>query len=544
MSKEIKVGLAIVGALGVALVSMTAMRMRAKQTPAAVEAQDAQQALTALKEEKARMGGEPEKPGLFSLGDANNPAADPARDGGGERHHERHDPFARDTNPMSSDPTAAASPMGGQIPDAPSSIVGDRYGAPAAVVAEERREERKEERKLEREAAAGDPVAEQKLLERQEVRAADPFQQGGQGPMAGQGPMNNPMAANPSAFGQPPQATLADGIAPAGDQQPPLSPYGSPPPGDPLTRSAGDVRLDPNPDGGDPARHHHHEKRDSETLQTAGETPVPGDPRYGDYRNGQKANPYQAADVARERAVMKEMRRDEDRYRQQTNPAATAGTPQYDIYGRDIRSERDDPQPGSGGQIVPDANAARLTDDPLGRRTDNLAPDGTDAAPPPVDGKYRVAPGDNFWTISQKAYGNGSYFKALEEHNRERFPNSDKLPVGQEVRVPPVRELEEQYPDLCPRPRTPAGERERGAMNVSTREDRARTYKVQDGDTLFDIARDQLGKASRWNEIYELNRAQLGNDFNFLAPGTDLILPDNRQSRDPLTTQARQPQTR
>jgi len=168
-------------------------------------------------------------------------------------------------------------------------------------------------------------------------------------------------------------------------------------------------------------------------------------------------------------------------------------------------------------------------------------------AAPPVDGKYRVAPGDNFWTISQKVYGNGSYFKALEEHNRERFPYSDRLPVGQEVRVPPARELEEQYPDLCPRSRTPAADRQRGALNVSDREGfsgRGRTYKVQEGDTLFDIARDQLGKAARWNEIYELNRAQLGGDFNFLSPGMELVLPENRPSRDPLTTQARQPQTR
>jgi nucleoid-associated protein YgaU len=47
---------------------------------------------------------------------------------------------------------------------------------------------------------------------------------------------------------------------------------------------------------------------------------------------------------------------------------------------------------------------------------------------------------------------------------------------------------------------------------------------------LFNIARYELGKASRWAEIYELNRDVLGKDFNYLAPGTQLTLPDGEKS--------------
>ncbi|MEN6449260.1 MAG: LysM domain-containing protein, partial [Thermoguttaceae bacterium] len=57
-----------------------------------------------------------------------------------------------------------------------------------------------------------------------------------------------------------------------------------------------------------------------------------------------------------------------------------------------------------------------------------------------------------------------------------------------------------------------------------------RSYTVADGDTLFDIARRELGRASRWVEIYELNEGVLGKDFNTLAPGTRLVLPDNERS--------------
>lgn len=366
------------------------------------------------------------------------------------------------------------------------------------------------------------------------------------------------MAGAGNPMGPPPQAMLADGIAPAspGSDQPMASPYGpaGDPPGGPLTR-AGDVPLQANPDGTRP-HHLEHEKREREMLQTAGETPVGsppdsryGDGRYGDYRTAQAqdANPYRGPEAAREREIIKEMRRDEDRYGRPADQPQLNRSHQFDIYGRDVKAEREDPPPGAMAPRVPEVVAAPPMDDSLGRRSENIGRDGTDR--PPLVGKYRVRPGDNFWTISQKAYGSGAYFKALEEHNRERFPYSDKLPVGEEVHVPPLRELEEKYPDLCPRPHGP-GSQEARALTVSNREavSERRVYKVQDGDTLFDIARDHLGKASRWNEIYELNRAQLGDDFNFLSPGMELVLPDNRgyrdDSRDPLTTQSRQFQTR
>ena len=58
-----------------------------------------------------------------------------------------------------------------------------------------------------------------------------------------------------------------------------------------------------------------------------------------------------------------------------------------------------------------------------------------------------------------------------------------------------------------------------------------RVYTVEDGDTLFEIARHELGKPSRWAEIYDLNRDVLGNDFDYLRPGIELILPDDKVAR-------------
>jgi nucleoid-associated protein YgaU len=63
-----------------------------------------------------------------------------------------------------------------------------------------------------------------------------------------------------------------------------------------------------------------------------------------------------------------------------------------------------------------------------------------------------------------------------------------------------------------------------------------RTYVVAEGDSLFDIARNELGKASRWVEIYDLNADVLGKDVDTLTPGTRIVLPDdNAQQAAPLS---------
>ena len=119
---------------------------------------------------------------------------------------------------------------------------------------------------------------------------------------------------------------------------------------------------------------------------------------------------------------------------------------------------------------------------------------------PTPDGTYAVEPNDSFWTISQKVYGTGGYFKAVQRHNRKPGGNSDGLEIGGLILVPPVEELEQKYPQLCPEARAlpPPGGR---ALPTSSQGGYGgRVYVVEEGDTLFDIARYELGKASRWAE--------------------------------------------
>ncbi len=52
-----------------------------------------------------------------------------------------------------------------------------------------------------------------------------------------------------------------------------------------------------------------------------------------------------------------------------------------------------------------------------------------------------------------------------------------------------------------------------------------KVYKVRSGDTLSAIARDHLGKMSRWPEIWDLNKGRIA-DPNLIEIGWELVLPE------------------
>ncbi len=167
------------------------------------------------------------------------------------------------------------------------------------------------------------------------------------------------------------------------------------------------------------------------------------------------------------------------------------------------------------------------------------------AAPVERNGdQYTVQPNDSYWTISEKVYGTGGYFKALYEHNRKRSKVADELKLGQVLIVPDEGVLRRLYPDLCPKPRkTVASAQQRLTSATGRLRGPGRTYTVTEGDTLFEIARHELGKPSRWAEIYDLNRDVLGDDTDYLRPGTELILPAAGDNSPRNNTANRQPES-
>jgi nucleoid-associated protein YgaU len=139
---------------------------------------------------------------------------------------------------------------------------------------------------------------------------------------------------------------------------------------------------------------------------------------------------------------------------------------------------------------------------------------------------YVVQPNDNYWRISQKQYGTGRYFEALARFNEHRVPDPLRLRPGMKVLTPEPEALKSRYPDLFPRAAASASGQADEPPGFFRDASGRPLYRVGRNDTLTHIAHRHLGRASRWVQLYELNRDRLRNP-NDLKIGTVLRLPDD-----------------
>lgn len=57
------------------------------------------------------------------------------------------------------------------------------------------------------------------------------------------------------------------------------------------------------------------------------------------------------------------------------------------------------------------------------------------------------------------------------------------------------------------------------------------TYTIKAGDNLWNIAKDQLGNATKWSDIYKMNEGVLGANPDLIRPGTTIQLPGVDQAQ-------------
>ncbi len=119
--------------------------------------------------------------------------------------------------------------------------------------------------------------------------------------------------------------------------------------------------------------------------------------------------------------------------------------------------------------------------------------------------KVAVKSGDSLWRIAERHLGSGSSYGKIIAAN-SGLTESSVLKEGQILRVPVLGSEKSEV--KSPRPAAVA----RGG----------RTYQIQDGDTLWDIASDRLGDGNRWTEIRDANP---GTNLNVLKVGLVINLP-------------------
>lgn len=134
------------------------------------------------------------------------------------------------------------------------------------------------------------------------------------------------------------------------------------------------------------------------------------------------------------------------------------------------------------------------------------------AATPPASGggtrTYVVQKGDTPMGLSTKFYGTVRHYRDLLRHNRL---DEDGLQAGMTIEVPALAET-----SADPGPASAAASGPGAAAD-------GRTYEVRKGDNPSKIAAEQLGDASRWREILELNGIASARE---LPAGRRIRLPE------------------
>ncbi len=136
----------------------------------------------------------------------------------------------------------------------------------------------------------------------------------------------------------------------------------------------------------------------------------------------------------------------------------------------------------------------------------------------PGTSTHTVERGDTFSVIADIYYGSERFTDLLIKAN-PAISNPNRLAVGTVVRIP--------SPDAMKSASSVAKPKKPSKANP----DKPGTYRVQEGDTFYAIAADQLGSASRWHELLELNSALVKGDPKKLRPGQLLQLPPKKAKK-------------
>ncbi|MDR0704479.1 MAG: LysM peptidoglycan-binding domain-containing protein [Planctomycetaceae bacterium] len=138
--------------------------------------------------------------------------------------------------------------------------------------------------------------------------------------------------------------------------------------------------------------------------------------------------------------------------------------------------------------------------------------------------QYTVQENETYMTISDKFFRTSRLFRALAEHNRQKYGTDYKLSAGTVIEIPPADYLKSNYAEVLPR----SGQRPEKNTTISASTIPAPVqglrYVVRADDTVFRIATNQLRDSSRWQEIMDMNSDKLRNPRD-LQPGMEIILP-------------------
>jgi nucleoid-associated protein YgaU len=200
--------------------------------------------------------------------------------------------------------------------------------------------------------------------------------------------------------------------------------------------------------------------------------------------------------------------------------------------------------PGLNATQSPNSsNAAASTDSSPSNSASNIGPLVDMNVP---EQSHTIIDGDTLQNLSQQYLGRADRYLEIFQYNRDVLRNPDVLPIGAELRIPshvalppitspptlssaptsptaplaPLPPLSATSPQLSSKTSPPTGTQRTAVAQRPAQ----RTYTVQAGDNLVDLARKYYGDGRRYENIYEANRRVMHNPTD-LKPGMVLVIP-------------------
>jgi len=164
---------------------------------------------------------------------------------------------------------------------------------------------------------------------------------------------------------------------------------------------------------------------------------------------------------------------------------------------------------------TPAGDASRLVPPTIGQ-----APTGSGPSPARANVEtHRAQPGDTFASLAMQYYGHEKHTQFLEAQN-PHVSDPNRIAVGALIQVPPL--------PVAVSGGVAQGPAAKAAQPTASGPSGAaagRTYRVKSGDSFYGVARDVLGDATRWQELFELNKDVVGGDPKRLQVGQVIKLP-------------------
>lgn len=224
----------------------------------------------------------------------------------------------------------------------------------------------------------------------------------------------------------------------------------------------------------------------------------------------------------------------------QSLPTANPSSP---IEVTDAIANRPLPQPNSRGGENPNTVADRAERQPAHHPIDIIPPPRTPTMQPkprprPIARRvqvYVVAQNDNLTKIARKFYGKPKTAKQVAENvelifqaNRETLKDRNSVHAGQKLRIPlpedPNGRAGTQSSSLAKsQAHTPTPQATFAGISKSA-DKNWRWYQIKPKDRYARIAKEQLGDAKRWKDIFELNKDIFPNPDK-IRPGVRIRLP-------------------